>query len=209
MNVKGEPDFYVRNQNKIFLFESKDVLINKVIKQSNDFTKIGQSFREKFYSIDSSDRPVGIFQLIRNIGKILKNEVVYDDINPNMVVYPILITYHNVFNTPGLNYIVNKWFKDELSKFNEEGYDISNIHNLVIIDIYILIVYHELFNTETLQLDDLIEKYENITTHLNESGWSFDMMSPFSMYISNVIDKNGYGRSLGLFKELGMTLLID
>lgn len=206
--IKGEPDYYIRNQNKIFLFESKDVLINKEIKQSNDFTKIEQTLREKFYSIDSSDRPVGIFQILRNIGKILNNEVKYDDVNSSMIVYPILITYHNVFNTPGMNYIVNKWFKDELLKYEKEGRDISNIHNLVIIDIYILIVYHELFNTETLQLDKLIENYENIT-RWNESGWSFDMMSPFSMYISNIIDKKGYGRSLGLFREIGMTLVIE
>jgi len=37
--VKGEPDYYVRDQNVLFLFESKDVLINKNIKQSNDFVE--------------------------------------------------------------------------------------------------------------------------------------------------------------------------
>jgi hypothetical protein len=215
IGTQGEPDYYVHYQNKVFLFESKDVFMEKGIKQSDDFQKIEQCLREKFYSYDKSGRPVGILQLIRNIRKILTDDISYDSVSPNVKVYPILVIHHNVFNTPGLNFIVNRWFKDELMKLRQEGLNIENVHDLVIVDFNIFVVYNESFRSRTMRLEELLDDYIKITqgkepilSNKPLEDRFYDMTSPFSMYVSNVIDKNGYGRSLGLFRELGINLVV-
>ena len=49
-NIDAEPDYYIRNGNSIFLFESKDILINATIKSTYDFTQYESEFRKKLYA---------------------------------------------------------------------------------------------------------------------------------------------------------------
>ena len=151
--ITGEPDYYVRNGTKVFLFESKDVLLNKGIKQSNDFHQIEQGLREKFYEYKKNGqiRKLGVFQLIENVKRVLHEENDFDKPNVKTVrIYPILIVYHNVFNTPGINGLVNHWFKTELKNLQNEGINIDCVHDLVIIDVNLFILYHELFKSSRL-----------------------------------------------------------
>jgi hypothetical protein len=66
-----------------------------------------------------------------------------------------------------------------------------------------------------MRLEELLDDYIKITqgkepilSNKPLEDRFYDMTSPFSMYVSNVIDKNGYGRSLGLFRELGINLVV-
>ncbi|MBL0202373.1 MAG: hypothetical protein IPP81_20110 [Chitinophagaceae bacterium] len=47
--IDGEPDYYIRNGNNLFLFESKDILINASIKSSYDFKQYEPEFEKKLY----------------------------------------------------------------------------------------------------------------------------------------------------------------
>ena len=65
-----------------------------------------------------------------------------------------------------------------------------------------------------IKLEDLLDDYIKITqglesTLINMSGEekSFDKMSPFSMYVDRFISEKGYGKSIGIFKEFGITLV--
>ncbi len=49
MKTLGAPDYYIRNGNKVFLFESKDILIRADIKESYDFEQYEKALREKLY----------------------------------------------------------------------------------------------------------------------------------------------------------------
>lgn len=42
-NIDAEPDYYIRNGNKIYLFESKDILIPSEVKISNVILKLQQN----------------------------------------------------------------------------------------------------------------------------------------------------------------------
>src|SRR5438874_2069723 len=52
INKSFEPDYYIRHNKRIFLFENKDVLIRKDIKSSGDIDKILNVFKNKFFEID-------------------------------------------------------------------------------------------------------------------------------------------------------------
>lgn len=49
MGIEAEPDYYLRNGNNLFLFESKDILINATIKSSYDFNQYEIEFKKKLY----------------------------------------------------------------------------------------------------------------------------------------------------------------
>src|SRR5690606_24304317 len=66
----GAPDYYVRNGKKIFLFESKDILINAQVKQSSDFKAIDNELALKLYQ-NEKGKPKAVLQIINNTRKIL------------------------------------------------------------------------------------------------------------------------------------------
>ncbi len=200
--ISAEPDYYVRNGNKVFLFESKDVLIEKQTKQSNDFRKIESALKTKFYYYDDDgkSREVGIMQLISNIKCLLQNNSKWDKIDSSLTyIYPILLLHYNIYNTFGLNYIINTWFLDALKKLNEEGVNIEKVRNLVIIDINTFILFHERFQNRSIQLEMLINDY-------NEKAKTDLSFTSFSTYASSYIIKRIPKFVPKLFSDLGTNL---
>lgn len=45
---EGEPDFYMRKGNKIFIFEFKDILLDSKTKHSGDYDTIEKELKEQF-----------------------------------------------------------------------------------------------------------------------------------------------------------------
>jgi hypothetical protein len=162
-NIDGGPDYYIRNGNYIFLFENKDVLINAEIKQSSNFELIEDELKKKFYFDKKGNKvtPKAVIQIVQNIRKILKKENVYDvNYNLNSIqIYPLLVLHDTSFNCPGLNAIIDYWFKLELYKLQDEGLNISRVKSLTVINIDTLILYADFFRTKKKTLNDLIEAY--------------------------------------------------
>jgi len=211
--LTGEPDYYWRNGNKVFLFESKDVLINAKIKHSADFNKIEESLKEKFYTYTEKGKTytLGIHQLVNNINKILSGEYKFDKIIVRKArIYPILITHHNIYNTPGLNILVNNWFQAELAAAKIIS---EKIHDLIIIDINTFILYHEQFRSRTLVLETLIDDYISITkgqltklTGKSAYQRAKDSLLSFSLYTSTIVDQRKLWRLPQLFTNLGLSI---
>src|SRR5690606_13087860 len=110
---------------KIFLFESKDILINATIKHSYDFTKYEKELRKKLYyeESDGKTEKKAVLQLLKNIENILKKEFPAD-LNyktKSVIIYPIIVLHDHQFNVLGLNSLVNHWFKIEVKKLGETG----------------------------------------------------------------------------------------
>lgn len=74
---ENEPDYYVRHNKRIYLFESKDVLIAKDIKSSGDINKINNVLRSKFLEVNN--KPIGIGQLVNSIVQIVENNFKFDE----------------------------------------------------------------------------------------------------------------------------------
>ena len=96
--LPGEPDYYLRHNNNIFVFENKDVLIAKAVKASADIEKINETLKIKF--LGDENHKVGIGQLINTIEEILEKKFRFDSyVNSknNLKIYPILLVHDRIF----------------------------------------------------------------------------------------------------------------
>lgn len=198
--IDAEPDYYVRKKNKVYLFESKDVLIEKKIKQSHDFAKIENGLKTKFYHYfkEGVRKDVGVMQLINNIKRILGPNCPWDNhMQAKLSIYPILLVHYNIYNTPGVDFLVKTWFNAELKKLENEGIDISLVNDVVIVDINTFILNHERFQNKSLCLESLIHSYNKLNDRF---------LISFSTFVSDYVIKKRYFMIPKLFNELGLNL---
>jgi hypothetical protein len=159
--TNDKPDYYIRHNNDIFIFECKDILINGEIKSSNDIEKIINEIKKKLL-FDKKD--VGVGQLVNHISKIIEKKFEFDeyvniDKSSNLRIFPILILHERIFDIEGLNYILNMFFLARIKEKFGEKYDQSKIRNLTIIDIDTLIYLKDYFKSKDKNFKNLIEKH--------------------------------------------------
>lgn len=142
VELDGESDYYVRYNNTVFLFENKDVLIAKTIKSSANIEEINSYLQSKF--VHDGEKSVGIGQLVNSIKEIQEKKFRFDDYvngKNNLEIFPILIIQDRIFQSPGINYRLNKWYREIVQEELKEKYNASNIKGLTVIDIETLIVW--------------------------------------------------------------------
>lgn len=157
---KNEPDYYVRHNNKVYLFENKDVLIAKNVKVSGDINQIDDVLKERF--LLSNNKPIGIGQLINSIEQITNKTFKFDDyVNSknNISVYPILLVSDRIFEIPGINYKLNKWYLESLREKIGDKYNPSLIKKLTLIDIDTLIYWTPFLSKKPNNLGEIIDNH--------------------------------------------------
>ena len=140
--LDGEPDYYVRHNNTVFLFENKDVLIAKAIKSSANIEDINSVLQSKF--VKDGNKVVGIGQLVNSIQEIQEKKFRFDDyVNSknSLEIYPILLIQDRIFQSPGVNYRLNNWYREIAKNQLANKYNPTNIKGLTVIDIDTLIVW--------------------------------------------------------------------
>lgn len=153
-------DYYIRNGNKIFLFELKDYLLSSKIITSTDFPTIYEELRKKFYSNEKKSLK-GVTQLAESCIDILSENIGWDTNykSKRVSIYPILIVTDNVFTVPGLNKIMNGWFFEYLKEKVPEK--LTQINPLIVISIDTLLCYNDYFNRNLRNLDKIFKNYTN------------------------------------------------
>ena len=159
--ISGAPDYYIRNGNKVFLFECKDVLVNGNVKSAVDYLELEKAIKEKFYKTDKA--PKAIVQQINCIEKLQNKEHVYDKrLNPTKAkYYPILITHYRMFDCPGFNKVLLEIFNSEIEQRNLSS---DNIFPLTVINIDDLINYKSFFKNNLQELEQTIIDYHKYTS---------------------------------------------
>jgi hypothetical protein len=163
-NKSNEPDYYLRHNKRIYLFESKDVLIKREIKSSGDIEKILNVLKEKFL-ITNKGVSIGIGQLVNSIYQIVENNFEFDDFanqKNKFIIYPILLVNDRILEIPGINYILNQWYLKSIKDKVKDKFDINYIKPLTIIDIDTII-----FGLDYFSKNDKIFR-EFIDIHLKE-----------------------------------------
>ena len=166
--LDGEPDYYLRHGNCIFVFENKDVMIAKKIKASADIEMINGALRQKF--LGDANYSVGIGQLINTIEEILSKKFRFDDyVNKknNLKIYPILVVHDRIFQTPGINYRLNTWYKENIANRLGERFNLSNFMDLTIIDIDTLILWLPYLKAKDRNFRDIVDN------HLSKQGRTY------------------------------------
>jgi hypothetical protein len=153
--IQGEPDYYVRMGNDIFLIESKDIRLNDEIKTSYDYDKIYCSLRTKL------SNGKGVDQLCKNIKGILHKGLPLDcDYEEEQIsIYPILVLHDRVYSNPGLNSIVNGWYEEAVQTVKKEIVNPDRIKSVIIIDLDTLILLRDLDISKDLNFKGLLDEY--------------------------------------------------
>ncbi len=217
--ISAEPDYYIRNGNHLFLFESKDILINAKIKTTFDFKLYEPEFKKKLY-FESKNEKVekkAVLQLINNIENILLKQFPFDQNYKahSIHIYPIIILHDHQFNIAGLNVIVNSWFQKELIKLKKRGLSTDKVKPITIIDIDTIIFHQDIFRDRTLKLNLIINEYFKFVTfdskrkYLDEEHlkkYAERTVITFSLFISNYVAEKKIRRVPKMIMEQGVKI---
>jgi len=182
---QSEPDYYIREGSKVFIFEFKDLLINWEVKHSNDLTKIKAALIDKLEKANSGQSK-GITQLTNNIINFKKG--VYKDLNIDEIdptkatVYPILVHTDLTLEAYGVNRFINQRFKNILSTAEIPIYQVKKV---ILINIDTLIQLQDYFTSGTLKLATCINAYIDYTSQNNAISDNF----PFDEFIKYYLGK--------------------
>lgn len=199
----GAPDYYVRTTKSITIFESKDIMLSAEIKQSIYFDEIERTLVEKLYK-KADGTPKAVMQLINNIIKILSGQLGFDS-NYNLhelKINPVLVLHYRMFNVAGLNKFLNFWFQEELKILKDNGYDISKVSPLIIIDIDTLIFNKDAFVDQKIEIEDCLHEYQENYLNYTTNGKYFkneqeavqaakNSYLPFASFLDIKVDEMG------------------
>ncbi|WP_157757628.1 hypothetical protein [Pseudalgibacter alginicilyticus] len=174
----NEPDYYARHNNRIYLFENKDILVAAGIKSSSNIDEIKKLLKKKF--LKDGSRAVGIGQLVKSIEQIVNNEFPFDHYANNknsFTIYPILLVSDRIFEIMGMNYILNQWYLELVRDKLGENYNPSFIRDLTFIDMDTLIYWLPHLKKKDRNFKDIIDlhhkamkKVPNINTPSIQEG---------------------------------------
>lgn len=197
----SEPDYYMRNGNKLILFENKDVLFPVDVKFSKQLLKIKQSIsykiarfgkypdynhKEKNGKPKIKEEKEGLGQIYFNIYRLGCKPELYRafdaDIDQVDTIYPVLITYDNAYSALGVNAYANKkvtGIRRRLKKmfFEKYGKDVDlkryNLNKPVIVDIDTLIMYSLKLQQQELNIFNLLDEYNSLVDKYDHNLSSF------------------------------------
>jgi hypothetical protein len=184
---KGMPDYYLRRQNRVFVFECKDVQLAAKKKLSGDYETIKKAIFEK-YVANSKGHAKGIGQLanviVEKLPSILRE---VDKSTPNSVifVYPVIVYFDDCFDVEGPNYLLNKEFQRIIAeKKVTADYEVKDV---VMVNIEQLMGLENFFANEKLNLANLINSYIEY-----KEEFELNQVFPFNKYIFQESRKVGY-----------------
>tara|TARA_R110001592_G_scaffold111265_2_gene308174 strand:- start:1326 stop:3032 length:1707 start_codon:yes stop_codon:yes gene_type:complete len=188
-NVKGIqslglPDYYIRNGNKVFLFECKNSFISHANKIDLNTEALLEEIETKFYRISESEsnkkKDKAIKQLVKYILNLHQNKYAFfDNIKNtnNIVFYPILLVTDYTLCSLGFNKLLNTYFEKEIESINHQLKGKIKPLTIIHIDDF-------LFHRDRLKkLDGIIIKYHNYLKNRN----GFDVMVSFTDYLDNIL----------------------
>lgn len=194
----GEPDYYMRDKSKIYIFEFKNIFIGAGVKHSNDYEKIKSEIFKKLVA-NQNNSPKGVTQLVNVIEKIQKNEFTkFDKYDfSNVTIYPVIVYVDFSFNLPGTNFILNEEFRQQLKHKGLQN--LGKIKNLILIDLDSFIKFQDLFRSKAIKINICFNEFYEYTKSSNDL---FKQVSTFNMYIHHKTRKMDYGTPRMLMDEV-------
>lgn len=189
--ISGEPDYYIRDGNKVFLFEFKDVILTSKVKSSNDAVIISNELSEKLEESKrdrKKNQNKAVKQLFDSAKELLTgkyHEYYVDEFNIDEVqIYPVLVHTDIALECEGVNYYLN-------GKLNElvlsEEISRGRIKKITAMNLDTLIAFQDLFGTNKINLATCLKNYIYFTS----TGGSMNRMYPFDEYLKNfIVSKN-------------------
>lgn len=186
----NQPDFYLRENDNLILFECKAIRINGELKDKSDIDELLSILKNKlYYSIENIDKSrgkkknaerVGVTQLVQQMKMIDADTFKWDNKIPDEVAYyPVIILEDPRFVVPGLSYIINSWYKQLIIQ-ELPG---RMCHPIVVMSIDMLMLYSHVFKAEGFH--NVFGKYFQNTVRYsnNDVTWTFDPLGDFNVFM--------------------------
>lgn len=189
--INGEPDFYLRIENTLFLIEFKDLLFPDELRYSNSVNNIKVGILDRLCKDDGINPRKGGGQLLFTINEIL-NQGLFDKIDRGgknvKQIFPIIVTTDRAFSAMGVNSVVIK----EFNNIQQRKYVFKQpveIYVPVVMNIDSLISLSYRLHTSKLQLSNLLLEYIM-------GNWK--CLSSFDDYVSDEYKETNKDRSAAL-----------
>lgn len=195
--IKAEPDYYMRDNSKIYIFEFKNIFLSSEVKYSYDYeTIVAEIFKKLVKNHQGS--PKGVTQLVNTIQAIKEKKFInFDDYDfENIIIYPVIVYVDFSFNLAGINHILNKEFKRQLEEIDTNHH--KYIKDLILIDLDSFIKFQDLLRDGRLKINNCFNEYIELTKKHN----IFDRISTFNMYIHNKTRKIKYDSPKMMMEEI-------
>lgn len=189
---EAEPDYYIRDGRKVFLFEFKDVQLRADVKASQSAEAIREELLEKLDE-STKGRPKAqqkaVRQLLNSMTRIFNGDYVrmgVDDFDSGQVmIYPILVHTDSALETEGVNYFL----KEKLNALIAEA-SLPNhrVKDLVVINIDMLLSVQDLFYKKKIGLASCIHEF---VAYTNTHG-PLNRMIPFDEFLKFHLIKKKY-----------------
>ncbi len=133
---------------------------------------------------------------------------------PNSIrIYPIILLHNRQLETLGVNQILRHWWREEIIKLTQDSFQVSNIKDVVVMNIDSLIFHSDNLKVNKIRLEELIDGYlletnqelleKKVSKSDNERMGVFqDSCLPFSDYIGRKFT----WKLPSIFEEKGLTL---
>ena len=157
--IMGEPDYYLRIDNTLFLIEYKDLLFHDTLRYSDSIDDIKQGILDRLCMDDGKKRKGG-GQLLYTIDRII-NHGLMDSLDPGVKsvdnVFPLLVTTDRAFSAMGVNNVVIEAFDGIMKKYAFNKPVMIWVPVIINLDSLILLSYR--LHTMKLQLAQLLVDY--------------------------------------------------
>ena len=195
---EGEPDYYIRDKGKIYIFEFKNIYISGGIKHSIDYTQIkDEIFKKLVANQNNSDK--GVTQLVNTIENIRAGQ--FEEVDScdfeSAIIYPIIVYVDFSFNLSGINFILNQEFRKQATQRNLKNS--LNIKDLVLVDIDSFVKFQDLFRNKTLKLNNCLNEYFKCLRNTRDR---FDRICSFHMFIHNKTRQMKHDEPKMLYEEV-------
>lgn len=174
----GLPDYYIRNGNKVLIFECKNSYISHELINKLDLKLIEDDIKNKFY-VNTKKRKKAIKQLMDFIVNSANGNYSFFDTSAKLnklIYYPILIITDPLLRSMGFNKLMNEYLDLEKEMIDNDLR--KRILSVTVIHIDDLLFYDK----DLKQLDVLIKDYHK---HLSNKEYIEEMIS-FSVYLSTI-----------------------
>jgi len=191
----NQPDFYLRENDNVILFECKAIRINGELKDKSDINELLSILKNKLYysteNIDKSRRKkinaerVGVTQLVQQMKMIDADIFMWDNSIPDDVAYyPVIVLEDPRFVVPGISYIINSWYKPLIEK-ELTG---QMCHPIVVMSIDTLILYSHVFKSEGFH--NVFNQYLQKAACYSDNGatWIFDQLADFNVFMKETYE---------------------
>ena len=153
----GEPDYYARRNNRVFVFEFKDVRLDSQTISSCDYETIRQKLYNTFV-FNEEGKPKGVKQLAHVIEEKLPEILSKIDTavpNGKLKIYPVLVYTDGSFDIEGINYYLNGEFRKVIGSVDDR----FQVKDLVMVNLNLLMKLENYFRNGKIDLDKVVNEY--------------------------------------------------